>query len=146
MTRTVKAVKECEREAQNRWRTEKEMEMKVVRVSGNGQQVKKVPHICPIVAIRTYCLKESMLDIFPLLIISTGTNDRWGRRTRELWMLSSTWISSQILMLKQSKLAPGQNKVMPIELEVRHFFFFFSILTCKRCVPDFGGGSSLIMR
>nr|XP_018676086.1 PREDICTED: uncharacterized protein LOC108951719 isoform X2 [Musa acuminata subsp. malaccensis] len=38
MTRTVKAVQECERETRNRWRTEKEMEMKVVRVSGNGQQ------------------------------------------------------------------------------------------------------------
>ncbi|RWW40104.1 hypothetical protein BHE74_00054501 [Ensete ventricosum] len=45
--------------------------------------VTKVPHVRPIVAIRTYCLKESMLDIFPLLIISTGTNDRWGSCTHE---------------------------------------------------------------
>ncbi|RRT36197.1 hypothetical protein B296_00053192 [Ensete ventricosum] len=80
------AVKECERERERRrivGRTKKEMEMKVVRVSGNGQQVTKVPHVRPIVAIRTYCLKESMLDIFPLLIISTGTNDRWGSCTHE---------------------------------------------------------------
>ncbi|KAJ8511051.1 hypothetical protein OPV22_001485 [Ensete ventricosum] len=60
------------------------MEMKVARVSGNGQQA----------------------------LMTDG-----GVAHMRALDSTSTWISSQILMLKQSKLAVGQNKVMPIELE-----------------------------